>query len=107
MCIEYDNMQYCPALGGYCYTPNECNCCSVYDEYFEREENKNEKEVKAKKTLEKMDADLLYDLKDLKAEIGALLLASNIRTYNMHYDDMKNKIDEIIKNVEGNLYEKK
>lgn len=54
-----------------------------------------------------MNADLLYDLKDLKAEIGALSLASNIHTYNMHYDDMKNKIDEIIKKVEGNLYEKK
>lgn len=93
MCIEYDNMQYCPIIGGYCYTPNECKYCSEYNEQFESEK--------------KMNTNLLYDLKVLKAEIGALSLASNIRTYNMHYDDMKNKIDEIIKKVEGNLYEKK
>jgi hypothetical protein len=43
MCTEYDNMQYCPLIGGYCYTPNECNYCSEYNEYFEREENDNEK----------------------------------------------------------------
>lgn len=104
MCTEYDTMQYCLLIGGYCYTPNECNYCS---EYLEREENKNEKEVKAKKTPEKMNADLLYNLKDLKAEIGALSIASNIHVYNMTYDAMNDKINEIIKNVEGNLYEKK
>lgn len=40
-----------------------------------------------------MNADLLFDLKDLCAEIGALSLASNIHTYTMQYDAMKNKID--------------
>lgn len=54
-----------------------------------------------------MNADLLYDLKDLKAEIGALSLTSNIHTYNMQYDAMRNKIEEIIKKVEDNYYEKK
>ena len=51
--------------------------------------------------------DLLHDLKDLQTEIGALLLASNILVYNMTYDAMKDKIDEIIKKVEDKLYEKK
>lgn len=55
----------------------------------------------------KMNADLLFDLKDLRAEIEALSLASNIHTYIMQYDAMKNKIDKIIKKVEDNTYEKK
>ena len=38
MCTEYDSMQYCPIIGGYCYTPNECKYCSEYNEQFESEE---------------------------------------------------------------------
>lgn len=53
-----------------------------------------------------MKSDLLFDLKDLRAEIGALSIASNVHTYNMHYEFMKNKIDEIIKKVEDHIYEK-
>lgn len=38
MCTEYDSMQYCFIIGGYCYTPNECKYCSEYNEQFESEE---------------------------------------------------------------------
>jgi hypothetical protein len=55
---------------------------------------------------ENMNNDLLFDLKDLRAEIGALTLASNANIYNMSYEAMKKKIDEIIKKVEDHIYEK-
>lgn len=45
MCTEYDNMQYCSLIGGYCYTPNECNYCS---EYEEKEKNTNSYESEDK-----------------------------------------------------------
>lgn len=54
-----------------------------------------------------MNSDLLFDLKDLRAEIGALSLASNTNTYIMSYEAMNKKIEEIIKKVEDNYYEKK
>lgn len=54
-----------------------------------------------------MNDNLLFDLKDLKAEIGALSLANNANVYNISYNAIKDKIDKIIENVEGNFYEKK
>lgn len=53
-----------------------------------------------------MNSDLLFDLKDLRAEIGALSFASNANTYNMCYEAMNKKIEEIIKKVEDHIYEK-
>lgn len=54
-----------------------------------------------------MNSDLLFDLKDLGAEIGALSLAKSVTVYNMSYEAINKKIDEIIKKVEDNYYEKK
>ena len=45
MCTEYDSMHYYPIIGGYCYTPNECNYCSEYNEQFENEEEEIIKKV--------------------------------------------------------------
>lgn len=45
MCTEYDSMQYCPIIGEYCYTPNECKYCSEYNEQFESEEEEIIKKV--------------------------------------------------------------
>lgn len=83
---------------------NTCVCCGVQIpegrqicpicERKDKEENN-------------MNTDLLFDLKDLRAEIGALSLANNINVYNLQYTAMKNKIEEIIKKVEDNTYEKK
>lgn len=53
-----------------------------------------------------MNSELLFDLKDLRAEIGALSIANNINTYNMCYETMNKKIEEIIKKVEDHIYEK-